>query len=1023
MYRASSRSMVLSVVVLCIVVLAAFSVSFMLQSCSDSGGSGSGGLQANAGQDMTVFSGKKVWLDGTKSHPEPNLLTYYWKIIRKPHGSQAALDDPNSSRPALHPDKPGEFVLNLHVTLGAESSSDTVTITTQYPYAAFLDFDSWVQGANTGKASDYGIKLGFLSPNNDPPAPVTYATDFTGTEAGNEPYGFQVWIIDRSTGLPTSTQPVSYPMFSKTDADAMATALQSITDAYLVVISALMRPTPPGKSLKSIDSDNKLVPAMQALGASGYLDNLGATSNDTESYSLVGIGGIGKGFGQEVYGAHHGNAQVSISGQLILDTTQNYIFSYGYVPFETRTADNSMTVAGVSYPLPEALPANSGGFHVLVLQRDTLTPVLHKLYLINNNGTADADAMQSMGNDLYGYALSSDYQYGNPYLVFVSSVGSLPNIMESFNNDKNDADMAERALTLLGGTPGVFPALSTTDTYGLVGHGPGNGWPNGNGVVPATQESYMGNFVWVVDPNYPIESLEDSSVLHPATATYPASVADLRGLLRKDLLGWYTPSIGEGGGSVSGIDYSLITTAFQPPTAWQGPDNAYEQEVYADLSMALQNDLEDVVPTDIRQSYWRTDIAWSDRYSDLDGGQLSTCSDLQAYLENMGQADPDLDCTDQNVLNAFAAMRGYLLTEIEYVEDLSTWNEDVWQLLQLINAEENGQFLPDYENAMQLAQLSSDDKGKKIATRVLGFVQNVLAVASYAIPLIVAEPESAPARMIPQKVSGSTVGGAVGLVSSLIGLATDCVPQKSASNPVPGEVQAEASDLWDQIQENYINSVEVLNQAYTFLTTDWGKLNQIHQIYDSLYDPKDQATVIQNLEPGINASFYQFLLPVVYKAEAMPYTVCAQDDNGNDNPCYFYVCTGKEDDKPVYTENCKGKITRPTDSYVMIKNMLWNTDNCGANDDNRTTCYYTVWKSNSDNSDDYYSDKDIQLFQPPSPGTYSNGVYSGGLGVSKYTFTSRWPFNYEYPSGKSDTDTYHWGSGCNCSPWTHPCEN
>jgi hypothetical protein len=538
----------------------------------------------------------------------------------------------------------------------------------------------------------------------------------------------------------------------------------------------------------------------------------------------------------------------------------------------------------------------------------------------------------------------------------------------------------------------------------------------------------MGNFVWVVDPNYPIESLEDSSVLYPATATYPASVADLRGLLRKDLLGWYTPSIGEGGGSVSGIDYSLITTAFQPPTAWQGSKNVYEQEIYADLSRALQNDLENVVPTDIRQSYWRTDIAWSDRYSDLDGGQLSTCSDLQAYLENMGQADPDLDCTDQNYSSAFTTMRGYLLEEIEYVEDLSTWNEDVWQLLQLINAEENGQFLPDYENAMQLAQLSSDDKGKTIAMKVLGLVKDVLAVASYAIPLIVAEPAPAPAGIVPQAVSGNTVGGAVGLVSSLIGLATDCVPQKSTSNPAPGQVQAEASAMWNQIQENYINSVEVLNQAYTFLTTDWGKLNQIHQIYDSLYDPKDQATVIQNLEPGINASFYQFLLPVVYKAEAMPYTQNAQDpkcDSTDYNPCYFYVCKDNSGDA-VYTEECNNKNMnhqRPSDSYVMIKHVSMTPDTAGCGDDYRYTSFYTVWKSNSDNSDDYYSDKDIQLFQQPSPGTYSKGVYSGGLGVSKYTFTARWPFAYSYPSGKDGTDTYHWGSGCNCSPWTHPCEN
>lgn len=1019
MYGVSSKSMVLSVVVLCTVVMAAFSLSFMLQSCSDSGGGG--GLQANAGKDLSVFLGRKVWLDGTHSHQQPDLLTYEWKFIRKPFGSQAALDDPHSSRPGFKPDRPGEFGLELHVTLGSESSIDTVTVTTQYPYAAFLDFDSWAyKGSDTGKASDYGIKLGLMNPDGNPPTPVTYATDFTGSDAGNAPYGFQVWFIDRATGLPESDQPQSYPMFNKDDANAMATALQNIPNGQMAVVSALKRPTPPGESLSSIDTDKQLIPALQLLGASGYLDSLGATTNDTESYSLVGMGAIGKGFGFEAYGYHHGNAPVSISGQLIRNVMDpappgsqnpnNYTFSYNYIPFNTRTADNGMSVNGIDYPLPEALPSNSGGFHVLVLQRDTLQTALHKLYLINNNGTADATAMQSMGNDLYGYAISSDYKYGNPYLVFVSSVGSLPNLMESFNNDNNDADKAERALNLLGGTPGVFPALSTTDTYGLLGHGPGNGWPNGNGVVPATQESYMGNYAWVVDPNYPIESVEESSVLNPGIA------AELSGLLKKDPLGWYIPFLGDGGGAASGIDYSLIPIAFQAPTSWNGPDNAYEQQVYMDLSRVL---LGDWSQTDVRQSYYRTDVTWSEAFSIL--RTETSCDDLQNDLNYYaGQTDPDLDCTNPDYVAAFNTMRGYLEKEVNDVSNLYAWRSDVHDLLKLINADENGQFATDYENVMNLAQLSSSDKGKTIALRVLGFVQSVISVTSSTIALFaLANGETG----LPEAGKAATIGSGCGLVSSLIGLACQCVPQKSSTNDVPGELKAEAAQMWSMIQAGYINSTLIFDQAYTFLTTDWGRLNQISQVYDSIYNSTLEGQVISYLEPGINASFYQFLLPVVFHAEPMPYTQNAQDGKCDYNPCYFYVC--KEDNGDhVYTEKCKGD-KRPSDSYVMIKHlsMTYDTTDCG--DDYRYTSFYTVWKSNSDDSNDYYSDKDIKLFQQPTPRDYNlgDGPYAGGLGVSQYTFTSRWPFNYEYPSGKSDTDTYHWGSGCNCSPVTHPCEN
>jgi hypothetical protein len=90
---------------------------------------------ANAGVDQTVDLGATAQLDGSaSSDPDngPAALTYLWSLITRPSGSLATLSGNTTVKPTFKADKAGEYVAQLIVNDGAESSvADTVRISTR----------------------------------------------------------------------------------------------------------------------------------------------------------------------------------------------------------------------------------------------------------------------------------------------------------------------------------------------------------------------------------------------------------------------------------------------------------------------------------------------------------------------------------------------------------------------------------------------------------------------------------------------------------------------------------------------------------------------------------------------------------------------------------------------------------------------------------------------------------------------------------------------------------------------------
>ena len=138
---------------------------------------------ADAGPDQTAKVGDMVQLDGSGSS-DPNMsqsLSYQWGFTSKPAGSTAMLTGPKTAKPSLTVDKAGAYVVELTVSDGKLSATDSVRIDVTQPSqppVADAGMDQTVTAGTTVQLDASG--------SSDPDVePLTYTWSFVSRPMGS----------------------------------------------------------------------------------------------------------------------------------------------------------------------------------------------------------------------------------------------------------------------------------------------------------------------------------------------------------------------------------------------------------------------------------------------------------------------------------------------------------------------------------------------------------------------------------------------------------------------------------------------------------------------------------------------------------------------------------------------------------------------------------------------------------------------------------------------------------------------
>ena len=114
---------------------------------------------ADAGPDWCVIPGTTLTLDGSGSYdPGGNPLTFLWRIVDLPDGSQAQLSDADTATPSLTADVVGEYVIELTVSTpqgGTASDEMSVFALTK----GDVNFDGQIDLIDAQLVADYIVGL------------------------------------------------------------------------------------------------------------------------------------------------------------------------------------------------------------------------------------------------------------------------------------------------------------------------------------------------------------------------------------------------------------------------------------------------------------------------------------------------------------------------------------------------------------------------------------------------------------------------------------------------------------------------------------------------------------------------------------------------------------------------------------------------------------------------------------------------------------------------------------------------
>ncbi len=202
--------------------------------------------------------------------------------------------------------------------------------------------------------------------------------------------GTGVWVLrlDRGDLNPDGAADV-YPLCSTFDVKQLAAALTRVPSADIAVVNSFTSGMAGGARTTPSAALPGLGKAVEAVG--GLQSDFSGLDLGTTTFSLFGAGKLDAGQAQYAFGTAAEEAtrpaslRASVQGRLSLDNWSHFTLTHLDWSIYDIAAEGGITVDAHAYPVPARPAGFTGGFHVLVLDRRTLTPVYDRLYSTYND--------------------------------------------------------------------------------------------------------------------------------------------------------------------------------------------------------------------------------------------------------------------------------------------------------------------------------------------------------------------------------------------------------------------------------------------------------------------------------------------------------------------------------------------------------------------------------------------------------------------------------------------------------------
>jgi hypothetical protein len=691
----------------------------------------------------------------------------------------------------------------------------------------------------------------------------TYESDQSSNAAG-----LQILAVDASSLAATQE---TFPTDSGSTFDGIKSFLAAVQPGEIVIISSTQSSGTYNKELSALLAGDATNPG---FGGNSEIGNLPAAF----AYTFIGMKGNKYDNGYTLA------RDPNYTGYFVPDSKGYYrYFQPDFVKFQIKDPENAatITVGDNVYTAPPLLNGAQGGFHVLILDRFTLTPFLdgngqpfNRTYATGSVAFARSEA-ERMATDLQNVA---NIQFEG-VLFFISSIGqpayyqpdsAIIRVMNS-NATTNHGNITITCLSDSGSTTvssGQFvighyadmnvsvscPAdYANYDSFSWTHTGSGDHatlaaqtpnntirptslpsvieWLGGNPSVIANlgaSDTYAlaGGRTPDYDKAPAFPSVESSSLLMPE-----APAGAIRGVLHRNNRGIYEPLTSDFDLSAP-IDYELYTRAWQDPIPWPVPTNADEQKAYQCISQVVScSHLQDCQNEDVRASYVN---------------QLEVISELATYVSELPYEPTRQGCTEADFsADAFLTVRDQLHAEFQGVDRVRQLRNQVQEMLVESASTAQGYL---HDIAQQIKDDVKPADTSPVVINILKALGGVAQIASAAIPS---------AQVAATAVTG-VIGAALNASASLA---------STAPNTIDGRVDTTVGELSDEADKNFVATSDAVGVMIQNLLIDWGKIEFVSSRIGSNAQGWvwnfDDATR-DTLALAVRRHYYQRLMPIPY---------------------------------------------------------------------------------------------------------------------------------------------------------------